>query len=160
MRSINQLPMKKALHMKSLLIVVVFLLSLSMAWAQQPTFKDGIRAGQIKVKFKPEMSSTLSQTTVNARTSGFSTGIQSVDNAAKATKASNMYRLFPYDPKFESKLRKHGLHLWYVVEIDEATDPKVAVAQFKQLDEVAVAELEHQKVLAPYEVKSYVPTAG
>lgn len=152
--------MKKALQMKSILTVVVFLLSLSMAWAQQPTFKDGIRAGQIKVKFKPEMSSTLSQTTVNARTSGFSSGIQSVDNAAKATKASNMYRLFPYDPKFESKLRKHGLHLWYVVELDEATDPKVAVAQFKQLNEVAVAELEHQKVLAPYEVKSYVPTAG
>lgn len=160
MISTKQLPMKKALPMKSLLTVVVFLLSLSMGWAQQPTFKEGIRAGQIKVKFKPEMSSTLSQTTVNARTSGFSTGIQSVDNVAKATKASNMYRLFPYDAKYESKLRKHGLHLWYVVEIDEATDPKVAVAQFKQLNEVAVAELEHQKVLAPYEVKSYVPTAG
>jgi subtilisin family serine protease len=152
--------MKKSLPMKNLLTVVVFFLSLSMAWAQQPTFKEGIRTGQIKVKFKPEMASTLSQTTVNARTTGFSSGIQSVDNAAKATKASNMYRLFPYDPKFESKLRKHGLHLWYVVEIDETIDPKVAVAQFKQLNEVAVAELEHQKVLAPYEVKSYVPTAS
>lgn len=151
--------MKKALHMKSLLIVVVFFLSLSMAWAQQPTFKDGIRAGQIKVKFTPEMTSTLSQTTVNARTSGFSTGIQSLDNTAKTTKARTMYRLFPYDPKFESKLRKHGLHLWYVVEIDQTIDPKTAVAQFKQLREVATAELEHEKVLAPYEVKAYTPTA-
>src|SRR6188768_1862245 len=152
--------MKKPLHIKSFLTVVVFLLSLSMAWAQQPTFKDGIRSGQIKVKFKPEMTTALSQTRVTARAGGFTTGIQSVDQVAKATKASNMYRLFPYDPKHEAKLVKHGLHLWYVVEIDETTDPANAVAQFKQLNEVTVAEMEHEKVLAPYEVKSYVPTAG
>src|SRR5688572_24825260 len=131
MRLTNQLPMKKTLHMKILFIVVMFLLSLSMGMAQQATFKDGIRSGQIKVKFKPEMTSTLSQTKVNARTSGFSSGILSVDNAAKATKASNMYRLFPYDKENEAKLRKHGLHLWYVVEIDKTTDPKIAIAQFK-----------------------------
>lgn len=160
MRLTNQLPMNKTLPTKSLLIVFMFLLSLSMALAQQPTFKDGIRTGQIKVKFKPEMTSTLSQTTVSARTSGFRSGIQSVDNAAKATKASNMYRMFPYDPKFEAKLRKHGLHLWYVVEIDATTDPKTAAAQFKQLSEVASAEVDREKTLAPYEVKAYVPTAS
>src|SRR6187551_3875039 len=152
--------MIKSLHIKSFLSVVVFVLGVSMAWAQQPTFKDGIHTGQIKVKFKPEMTSSLGRTKVTARASGFTTGIQSVDRVAKATKASNMYRLFPYDPKHEAKLVKHGLHLWYVVEIDETTDPANAVAQFKQLNEVTIAEMEHEKVLAPYEVKSYVPTAG
>src|SRR6188768_2180810 len=103
--------MKKPLHIKSFLIVVVFLLSLSTAWAQQPTYKNGIRSGQIKVKFKPEMTGSLSQTRVTARASGFTSGIQNVDKVAKTTKASNMYRLFPYDPKNEAKLVKHGLHL-------------------------------------------------
>jgi hypothetical protein len=133
-------------------LIVLLLASQTMAWAQ-PTYKDGVKQGQIKVKFTSEMSSTLSQTTVHARTSGFTTGIQTLDATAKSTKAKNMYRLFPYDPKFESKLRKHGLHLWYVVEVDETTDPKTAVSQFKKLKEVAVAEVEHEKILAPYAVK-------
>ncbi len=141
--------------------LIGFVVALSTtAWAQTAPFVNGIKQGQIKVKFTAEMTNALSQVTVNARTSGFTTGIQSVDQTAKATKASNMYRLFPYDPKFENKLRKHGLHLWYVVEINETTDPKTAVAQFKQLKEVAAAELEHEKVMAPYNVVPYTPGAS
>lgn len=142
---------------KVLLLGTLLLLAFS-GWAQ--VYKNGIRQGQIKVKFAAEMTNTLSQTTVNARTSGFITGIQSVDMAAKATKANNMYRLFPYDPKFEHKLRKHGLHLWYVVEIDETVDPKAAVIEFKQVSEITAAEVDHEKVLTPYTVKSYVPSAS
>jgi hypothetical protein len=144
---------------KKFLFIGLVIVSTITAWSQG-TFKNGIKQGVIKVKFTPEMTTSLSQVTVAARTSGFTTGIQSIDNAAQATKASNMYRLFPYDAKHESKLRKHGLHLWYVVEIDATVDPKTAITQFKQLSEVAVAELEHEKIIAPYEVKAYVPTAG
>jgi subtilisin family serine protease len=111
----------------------------------------------IKVKFSPEMTTTLSQMKVNAnaKKGGLSTGMETFDATAKKSKATNLYRLFPYDARYESKLRKHGLHLWYVVEIDDNIDPKTAVAQFKQLKEVAVAEAEHEKLLAPYSVKEY-----
>jgi subtilisin family serine protease len=141
-------------------LAMLLLISITAGWSQTISYKNGVRQGVIKVKFTPAMTSTLSQAKVNARTSGFTTGIQSVDRAAKATQASTMYRMFPYDPKFEHKLRKHGLHLWYIVEISETTDPKTAVAQFKKLQEVTTAEVEHEKVLAPYEVKEYKPTAG
>lgn len=149
------------LHSKVRTIVTLLLLMVSVTtWSQTGPFRNGIKQGQIKVKFTSEMTTELNTVSVNARSSGFTTGIASVDAAAKATKASNMYRLFPYDAKFEHKLRKHGLHLWYVVEISETTDPKAAVNQFRQLKEVAAAEVEHEKVLAPYEVKEYKPTAG
>jgi len=150
---------RKTRNVIILTIWVILLYSIS-AWSQVAQFKSGIRQGQIKVKFTPEMTATLNQTTVNARTSGFTSGIQHVDQAAKATKASNMYRMFPYDPAFEPKLRKHGLHLWYIVEIDGTTDPKAAVNQFKNLKEVAQAEVEYEKLLAPYSVKDYTPGAS
>lgn len=141
-----------------LVIWIILLYSIS-AWSQTGQFKNGVKQGQIKVKFTAEMSTTLGQTKVNARTSGFTTGIQALDATAKSTKSKNMYRMFPYDPKFENKLRKHGLHLWYIVEMDDATDPKAAVSQFKQLKEVAVAEVEHEKILAPYSVEPFTPGA-
>jgi subtilisin family serine protease len=152
----NRMNFPKAMF---LLPGIVFALSMT-ALAQTGSFKNGVKQGQIKVKFTSEMTSTLNRMNVTARTSGFTTGIRSVDNAARTTKANNMYRLFPYDPKFEHKLRKHGLHLWYVVEIDANTDPASAVAEFRQLNEVDAAEVEHEKALAPYEVKPYVPTAS
>src|SRR5688572_4437156 len=87
-------------------LIVSLLAGQTIAWAQTP-YKNGVKQGQIKVKFTSEMSSTLTQTTVHARTSGFTTGIQTLDATAKSTKAKNMYRMFPYDAKFEGKLRKH-----------------------------------------------------
>jgi len=151
----------KHVYSKIRTLLTIMLVTLSVAaWSQTGAFKNGVKQGQIKVKFKPEMTSSLGAVRVNARAAGFTTGIQSVDRVAQATQASNMYRLFPYDPKFEHKLRKHGLHLWYVVEINETTDPQAAVLQFKQLNEVTTAEVEHEKVLAPYQVTTYTPTAG
>ncbi|MFZ6009552.1 MAG: S8 family serine peptidase, partial [Bacteroidota bacterium] len=83
------------------------------------------------------------------------TGMQAFDAVAKTTTAKNMYRLFPYDPQHESKLRKHGLHLWYVVELDPATNPKQAAAIYKKVKGVAVAEADHEKVLSPFQVSEY-----
>jgi subtilisin family serine protease len=151
--------MNRLLLKRKLLFIGLFITITMTAWSQV-SFKNGIKQGQIKVKFKPEMTTSLNQVRVNARTSGFTTGIQALDETAKSTKASNMVRLFPYDAKFEAKLQKHGLHLWYVISIDETVDPKTAVAQFRQLKEVAAAEVEHEKVIAPYDVKPYVPTSS
>jgi len=130
-----------------------FFLCTTAVWAQ--VYQNGVRKGMVKVKFTSSMTTSLSQMKVSAKSSGLTTGIETFDAVAKTTQATNMYRLFPYDAKYESKLRKHGLHLWYVVEIKENADPTTAVTQFKQLKEVAVAEIEHEKILAPYQVKEY-----
>ena len=136
----------------------VVLLFCSTAMFAQATFKNGVRIGRIKVKVSAEAATTFSNP--SARLSkGISTGIQTFDAVAKSAQTKKMYRLFPYDAKNESKLRKHNLHLWYVLEIDESVDPNDAVKKFKSVKEVTHAETEHERILAPYQVKPYVPSA-
>lgn len=141
------------------LLVYLLLLTMATISMAQPPQASGIKKGMVKVKFTTGMSSTLSQMRVATTGKGLTTGHPSIDRVAKATKASNMTRMFPFDARFEDKLRKHGLHLWYVVEMDESIDPKTVVAQFKQLAEVEHAEVEHEKIIAPFTVTPYAPGA-
>src|SRR5688572_6579738 len=109
--------MNKSLHQLIIRIFLtgMFLLCIATAWAQTATFQNGIRKGMIKVKFSPAAAVTIDQAPVNARGTKLTTGIQNVDLVASKVKASGMQRLFPYDARFENKLRKHGLDLWYIV---------------------------------------------
>lgn len=161
MNSINLNSMMYSSHsmIRRYLLFVLFFLCSAIGWAQTALYKDGIRKGQIKVKFSPEVSGTTLSNASGRSGAGITTGIQAFDAAAQQTRAITMYRLFPYDAKYENKLRKHGLHLWYVVEINEEVDPNAAVAQFKMVKEVTYAEVEHEKLLAPYTVTPYTPGA-
>jgi len=139
--------------LKSVLLIGVLVASSQVGWTQE--YHNGVRKGMIKVKFSPTTSSSLSEINVNARRDKLTTGIKAFDEAAESLSATNMYRLFPYDAKYETQLRKHGLHLWYVVEIAEGVDPKTAVAKMKQLKEVTIAEVEREKRLAPFSVTKH-----
>ena len=119
---------------KRMLLVGVFFLITFSGWTQ--SYQNGVRKGLVKVKFASTVTATLSKMQVNGRTKNITTGIASVDAVTKAASATNMYRLFPFDAKNEHKLRKHGLDLWYVVEINENVDPKSVASQFKKLEEV------------------------
>jgi subtilisin family serine protease len=143
---------------RGMLLLGAILLTTVLAFAQE--FTNGVRRGVVKVKFTNEMSQSLAQMKVQSAGDVLSTGMQRFDAAAKRTSAKNMYRLFPYDPKFEAKLRKHGLHLWYVVEIDKNLDPKTAVVEFRKIKEVAIAEVDREKTVAPFETKLYTPGAS
>lgn len=138
-------------------LVAVLLGLCSLTAIAQAQYVKGAKKGMVKVKFASTMTTSLSTLQVQARSSQLATGMTAFDAIAKSTKATAMYRMFPFDAKNESKLRKHGLHLWYIVEVDETIDPTTAVAQFKQLREVEVAEVEREKTLAPYSVKPYTP---
>lgn len=148
----------RILYSWAVLLTLIFIPA--MINAQSGTFRNGVKQGLIKVKFSQELAGTLRTARINPNPTGFTSGITPLDLAAKVTKARTMYRLFPYDQRFEHKLRKHGLHLWYVVEIDDAADPKAVASEFRKLKEVAVAEVEREKVIAPYTVQPYVPGAS
>jgi subtilisin family serine protease len=143
---------------RRILLLTAFLLCGTAGWSQ--VYQNGVRKGMVKVKFNSSMTRSLSEMTVHAKKSGLTTGMPGFDAVAKTTKATNLERLFPYDPKFESKLRRHGLHLWYVVEIDENVDPKSAAAQFRQLKDIAYAEVEREKTISPYTVTPYTSNAS
>jgi subtilisin family serine protease len=140
---------------RSLVLITLIIVFCSITAIAQSQFDKGIKKGMVKVKFTPTTTAPLPQSKVNARNNRLTTGMATFDAAANSVQAHTMYRMFPYDAKNEQKLRKHGLHLWYIIEIDESVDPKSAAGQFKQLGEVAVAEVEHEKVLAPYAVKQH-----
>jgi subtilisin family serine protease len=141
----------------SKVLVALLILVSTVHVTAQSQFDNGIKKGMVKVKFTQTTTTILPQSKVNARNNRLTTGMAAFDVAANAVQAHTMYRLFPYDAKNEHKLRKHGLHLWYVIEMDESVDPKAAVGQFKKLGEVALAEVEHEKILAPYAVKEHIP---
>jgi len=141
-----------------ILLALIFTLCATLSWAQK--IEPGVKKGIVKVKFSPEMTSSLQQMTVTSRKNELVTGLKPFDATANQVKASDMYRLFPVNSATESKLHKHGLHLWYILEIDEDINPKAAAAQLMLLDEVEVAEAERIKVIAPYEVKAYVPSSS
>ncbi len=120
------------------LLLMSVLLPLALTGDAQ-SLQNSIKKGMIKVKFSTEMASILSDARVSASSKGLTTGIPSIDAVARKVSATNMYRLFPYDANNESNLQKQGLHLWYVVEINEKTDLNIAVQQFIQLKEVVIA---------------------
>ena len=127
---------------RSLVLITLIIVFCSITAIAQSQFDKGIKKGMVKVKFTPTTSAPLPQSKVNARNNRLTTGMATFDAAANSVQAHTMYRMFPYDAKNEQKLRKHGLHLWYIIEIDESVDPKSAAGQFKQLGEVAVAEVD------------------
>jgi subtilisin family serine protease len=144
--------------LSGMLFMIAFALCVLTGSAQD--YQDGVKRGMIKVKFVPTMTASLNQMKVSTRNSGvLKTGMQQFDAAAEETNAHDMYRLFPYDPKNEQKLIKHGLHLWYVVQIDENVDLKTAIAEFRNVKDIAIAEVEHEKVLSPYKTMEYTSQA-
>lgn len=140
--------------------VMILLLTCAFAVnAQEAKFKDGVQLGVVKVKFTPEMAATMSQVKISTRNNVLSTGITSFDKTVSKFNATGMRRAFRDTPKNAAKLRKHGLHLWYIMEIDENVNPKDAISALKQLKEVDVAECEFQKVLPPTKILPYKPMA-
>ena len=142
-------------YLKLSVLCLFFIIGNFSLFGQKKTFIDGIQRGTIKVKFEPSIVTKLSQNNVKTKNNQLSVGITNFDNAAVKIKASNMKRLFPYDPKHEEQLIKHGLHLWYVVDIDSKIDPEFAVILLKDIPEISTAECNYEKVLAPYEIKIY-----
>jgi len=115
--------------------------------AQKPgTFRNGVQEGVVRIKIKPELSERIKETKADAGTVVI-TGLKALDNLNKSFKASEIKRVFPYSPKFEAKLQKHGLHLWYEVNITTTMDAKSASVDYQNLDFVDIAEPIYEKVI-------------
>lgn len=146
-------------RLSRMLFVIAFTLFALAGWSQE--YQDGAKRGMIKVKFAPTMTTSLRQLEVSTQNNGaLKTGMKQFDAVAQKTSANDMYRLFPYDPQNEHKLIKHGLHLWYVIQLDESIDPNQAAVEFGNLKDISIAEVEHEKLLIPYQTWEYTPQAG
>lgn len=79
-----------------------------------------------------------------------STGIQPLDKINKDIKAVEMKRVFPYAPKFEERMRKHGLHLWYEISYDAKLTPEQAADKYKGISGIKIAEIVRVQDLPKY----------
>lgn len=102
------------------------------------TIPSDAEAGELLIKFAPEMSSILDQAQMSKTRSGRATrsGIPSTDEVLDILGSYSFERVFPVDANTEARTREAGLHLWYTVKFDKSTDLKAAAERLKQLGEV------------------------
>lgn len=102
------------------------------------TIPSDAEAGELLIKFAPEVSSILDQAQMSKTRSGMATrsGIPSTDEVLDILGSYSFERVFPVDANTEARTREAGLHLWYTVKFDKSTDLKAAAERLKQLGEV------------------------
>ena len=103
------------------------------------TIPSDAEAGELLIKFAPEMSSILDQAQMSKTRSGKVTrsGIPSTDEVLDILGSYSFERVFPVDANTEARTREAGLHLWYTVKFNKGTDLKVAAERLKQLGEIS-----------------------
>ena len=97
----------------------------------------GAKNGELLIKFVPEMSDILDRVQLHTAGAATRSGIPSMDEVLDILGAYHFERVFPVDPKNESRTREAGLHLWYEVRFDEGMDLKEAMARLSKLGEVS-----------------------
>ena len=103
------------------------------------TIPADAEAGELLIKFSPEMSDILDQSQLSKTRSGKATrsGIPSTDEVLAILGSYSFERVFPVDANTEARTRQAGLHLWYTVKFDKGTDLKAAAERLKQLGEIS-----------------------
>ncbi|NME70890.1 S8 family serine peptidase, partial [Flammeovirga aprica] len=110
-----------------------------------------MKSGTIKVKFKPETAGKLSSLPTSFSASLYNNA--ALEIVAKRYKATPMRRLFKKSPNeaLEERHRKHGLHLWYIFEVDSTVDINEVMSAYGEVDQFSLVEGEYIKTLSPYQ---------
>lgn len=103
------------------------------------TIPADAEAGELLIKFSPEMSDILDQAQLSKTRAGKATrsGILSTDEVLDILGSYSFERVFPVDANTEARTREAGLHLWYTVKFNKGTDLKAAAERLKQLGEIS-----------------------
>ena len=97
---------------------------------------EGATAGEVIIKFAPEMEAILDQTMTRSGGEATRSGIPSTDEVLDILGAYSLERVFPIDSANEARTREAGLHLWYIVRFNEGEDLQQAFERLSKLGEV------------------------
>ncbi|MEN8137556.1 MAG: S8 family serine peptidase [Bacteroidota bacterium] len=129
---------KKLLFASRLFSILVFVLLSNFSFGQNSGFENG----KVRLKLKQDIELVVSSK-FKATPNSFGiveTGVSKLDILNKEFSVVNMKRVFPNAGKHESKHVKHGLHLWYELDLDRNTDINVVTERFKLSGTVLTAE--------------------
>lgn len=100
--------------------------------------------GELLVKFTPEVSEMLDKAGLTKSGENDSrmsrSGVPSFDEVLDIVKGYELERVFPVDVRHESRTRKDGLHLWYIVRFDEAEDIQEVAEKFSRIGELSAIQ--------------------
>ena len=100
---------------------------------------EGALPGELYIRIRRSAKPSLqafdegSNTAMQTLPSRFSTALQSLGSRS-------MEPLFPIDPRYEKRMRKAGLDLWYVVHFDEKQDLHAAMQSLMSVPEIDYTE--------------------
>jgi len=99
--------------------------------------------GQLLVRFDSNVADILDKAGLTKSSSAAPmtrSGILSVDEVLDLVNGYSIERVFPADPRSESKARKEGLHLWYIVRFSEDYSVAQVAENLSRLGEVSRVE--------------------
>ncbi|MCM1503249.1 MAG: S8 family serine peptidase [Bacteroidales bacterium] len=119
-------------------------------------------AGELLVKFAPEVSEILDRVLPATKSGGPATrsGVVSVDDVLELVGTYQFERVFPKDIRTEADTREAGLHLWYVVRFSKEFTLDEVARRLSSLGEVQQVEL-NRTIKRAYsgKVTPFVPAA-
>lgn len=96
--------------------------------------------GVIRLKFSPSANIARPGAVLQAGEAVETcSGVAGFGRVAGQVGLKQMRRLFPYSPKFEKLHEKHGLHLWYELEVDSTLNMRNVAAGYSALEGVEYA---------------------
>ncbi len=131
--------------------IIAFLLCASFAFTscvqdvmteevKTPSHSESHAAGEVLVKFTPEVAQLLEEAGV-VRSSVTRSGVSSVDELLDLVGGFEISRVFPRDERHEERTVRDGLHLWYIVRYGNEFSVEEVSRRFSQLGEVQKVDI-------------------
>ena len=114
-------------QIKKLMLAVMAVIVGVFAQAETLTPRPGV----VRVKLQQEVATQVGNKEVKAKAGKLTTGVRALDAVATKAKVKSMRRVFPYSPKFESRMKAYGLDRWYEVSFDESMSPAEVKAMYE-----------------------------
>ena len=102
---------------------------------QTPSQEESYAAGEILVKFSPEVAALLEESGA-VRSAVTRSGVSSVDELLDIIGGFEISRVFPVDVRHEERTVRDGLNCWYVVRYSNKYSVEDVVRRFSALGEV------------------------
>ena len=101
-----------------------------------PDCQNAYIAGQVLVKFTPEVVDILEKAGLTRGGELTRSGVPSLDEVLEIVGGCYIERLFPIDQATEERTRANGLHRWFVIRFDESLSTADVAARFAALGQV------------------------
>ena len=130
-----------------------------------PIVEEAYTAGEILVKFSPEVAALLEESGA-VRSTVTRSGVGSVDELLDIIGGFEISRVFPVDKRHEERTVRDGLHLWYVVRYSNDYSVEEVSRRFSQLGEVQKVDVNraikraNTKKAMPLSKKAYAEMAA